>query len=126
MPDIMRAAASLEAGYKARDLVEDCLARIEDRSGEGGRAFLEVNAQAARAAADFHDAMRGHGARLHFAGIPVSIKDLFDVAGEVTTAGSAVLRGAAPASSDAPAVARLRSAGFIPIGRTNMTEFAFS
>ncbi len=61
-----------------------------------------------------------------FAGIPVSIKDLFDIAGEVTTAGSLVLRGAAPASSDAPAVARLRAAGFIPIGRTNMTEFAFS
>ena len=106
--------------------MEDCLERIEDRSGEGGRAFLEVNAQATRAAADFHDRMRAHGAHSRFAGIPVSIKDLFDIAGEVTTAGSLVLRGAAPASSDAPAVARLRAAGFIPIGRTNMTEFAFS
>ena len=126
MPDIMRAAAGLEAGGNARDLVDDCLARIEDRAGEGGRAFLQVNAQGARAAADFHDRMRALGTGSRFAGIPVSIKDLFDVAGEVTTAGSVVLRGAPRASSDAPAVARLRAAGFIPIGRTNMTEFAFS
>jgi aspartyl-tRNA(Asn)/glutamyl-tRNA(Gln) amidotransferase subunit A len=56
----------------------------------------------------------------------VSIKDLFDIAGDVTTAGSTVLRDAAPAKQDAPSVARLRAAGFIPIGRTNMTEFAFS
>jgi aspartyl-tRNA(Asn)/glutamyl-tRNA(Gln) amidotransferase subunit A len=56
----------------------------------------------------------------------VSVKDLFDVAGDVTTAGSVALADAAPASEDAPVIARLRAAGFIPIGRTNMTEFAFS
>ena len=61
-----------------------------------------------------------------FAGIPVSIKDLFDIAGDVTTAGSIALRDQRPAAQDAPAVARLRAAGFISIGRSNMTEFAFS
>jgi aspartyl-tRNA(Asn)/glutamyl-tRNA(Gln) amidotransferase subunit A len=60
------------------------------------------------------------------AGIPVSIKDLFDVAGEVTAAGSTVLAGAAAATTDCPAVARLRAAGAALAGRTNMVEFAFS
>jgi aspartyl-tRNA(Asn)/glutamyl-tRNA(Gln) amidotransferase subunit A len=59
-------------------------------------------------------------------GIPVSIKDLFDVAGEVTAAGSAVLAGAAAAAADCPAVSRLRAAGAALAGRTNMVEFAFS
>jgi aspartyl-tRNA(Asn)/glutamyl-tRNA(Gln) amidotransferase subunit A len=61
-----------------------------------------------------------------FAGIPVSIKDLFDIEGQVTRAGSRALEDSAPAEADAPAVARLRRAGFVVIGRTNMTEFAFS
>lgn len=60
------------------------------------------------------------------AGIPVSIKDLFDVAGEVTAAGSTVLAGAAAAAADCPAVTRLRAAGAALAGRTNMVEFAFS
>jgi aspartyl-tRNA(Asn)/glutamyl-tRNA(Gln) amidotransferase subunit A len=60
------------------------------------------------------------------AGIPVSVKDLFDVAGPVTTAGSRVLASAAPARADAVAVARLRAAGAALVGRTNMVEFAFS
>src|SRR4029077_2802773 len=61
-----------------------------------------------------------------FAGIPVSIKDLFDIKGQVTRAGSRVLADSAAAEADAPVVARLRRAGFIVIGRTNMTEFAYS
>jgi aspartyl-tRNA(Asn)/glutamyl-tRNA(Gln) amidotransferase subunit A len=61
-----------------------------------------------------------------FAGIPVSIKDLFDINGQVTRAGSRALDDSAPAEADASAVARLRRAGFIVIGRTNMTEFAYS
>jgi aspartyl-tRNA(Asn)/glutamyl-tRNA(Gln) amidotransferase subunit A len=126
MHSIATVTASLDRGRKARDLVEEVLARIEDRTGEGQRTFLKVDADAARAGADFHDRMRARGAHAPFAGIPVSIKDLFDIAGDVTTAGSLVLREAAPATADAPAVARLRAAGFIPIGRTNMTEFAFS
>lgn len=59
-------------------------------------------------------------------GLPVSVKDLFDVAGEATQAGSVVLQGAAPAAQDCPAVARLRAAGALMAGRTNMSEFAFS
>ena len=60
------------------------------------------------------------------AGLAVSIKDLFDVAGDVTTAGSTVLAGRTPAEADAPAVQRLRQAGAALIGRTHMPEFAFS
>ena len=111
----------------SRELVAECLARISDPYGEGARTFLRVDAAGAGAAADRVDSLRRRGAPIGpYAGIPVSIKDLFDVAGEVTTAGSVVLRDAAPAPVDATAVARLREAGFIVIGRTNMTEFAFS
>ena len=63
---------------------------------------------------------------LPLAGIPVSIKDLFDVAGQTTAAGSTVLANAPPAAEDCPAVARLRAAGAVIAGRTNMVEFAFS
>jgi aspartyl-tRNA(Asn)/glutamyl-tRNA(Gln) amidotransferase subunit A len=66
------------------------------------------------------------GATGPLAGWPLSVKDLYDVAGEVTRAGSVALDGAAPAAADAPAVARLRAAGAVVVGRTNMTEFAFS
>jgi aspartyl-tRNA(Asn)/glutamyl-tRNA(Gln) amidotransferase subunit A len=59
-------------------------------------------------------------------GMPVSVKDLFDVAGEVTAAGSRIRRDDPPALRDAPVVARLRAAGAVPVGRTNMSEFAFS
>ena len=127
MPSLLQLKAELARGGTSRKLVEQCLSRIDDKSGEGGRVFLKVNAADALAAAEYYDRLRAHGASPSpFAGIPVSIKDLFDVAGEVTTAGSVVLRGAAAAARDAPCVARLRAAGFIPIGRTNMTEFAFS
>jgi aspartyl-tRNA(Asn)/glutamyl-tRNA(Gln) amidotransferase subunit A len=117
----------LATGASSRSLVEACLARIADPAGEGRRAFIKVSADAALAASDQHDRQRAGGApSAPFAGIPVSIKDLFDVAGEVTTAGSVVLKDAPPATADAPAVARLRAAGFVPVGRTNMTEFAYS
>ena len=121
-------AADLAAARtSSRELVESCIANIESSHGEGARAFLKVHAEQAAIAAEFHDRMRRSGASsLPYAGIPVSVKDLFDVAGDTTTAGSVVLRGAAPATRDAVAIARLRAAGFIVIGRTNMTEFAFS
>jgi len=128
----MRTLAQLVADLEgrrtsSRALVEECVARIEAPSGEGGRVFVKYDAPGALAAADYHDRMRDLGAAASpFAGIPISIKDLFDVRGEVTTAGSVVLRSAPAAERDAPAVARLRAAGFISLGRTNMTEFAFS
>src|SRR5436190_6274952 len=127
MPSLLQLTADLGRAMKSCGLVEQCLARIADQSGEGQRAFLKIHAEDALAAAEFYDRLRACGAAPSpFAGIPVSIKDLFDIAGDVTTAGSVVLKGASPARNDAPAVARLRAAGFIPIGRTNMTEFAFS
>jgi aspartyl-tRNA(Asn)/glutamyl-tRNA(Gln) amidotransferase subunit A len=58
-------------------------------------------------------------------GLPVSVKDLYDVGGDVTRAGSTLLANAPPAPADAPAVARLRAAGAVIVGRTNMVEFAF-
>ena len=128
MPTLADLASALANGRKtSRDLVEECITQIADPNGEGSRAFLKVHAAQAHAAADVHDRSRQHGAAASpFAGIPVSIKDLFDIAGDVTMAGSIALRDAAPAARDAAAVARMKAAGFIPIGRTNMTEFAFS
>ena len=111
----------------SRQLVTDCLTRIAANTGEGARIFLKVYGEQALATADFYDRMRQQGARLNpFAGIPVSIKDLFDVAGDTTRAGSTILKDEPIAERDARAVSRLRAAGFIVIGRTNMTEFAFS
>ncbi len=110
-----------------RERLEDCLARIADPAGEGKRAFTRLYTDQARAVADAQDRMLAAGAALGpLAGVIVAIKDLFDVAGEPTTAGSIALRDAAPASRDAPIVARLRAAGALIIGKTNMTEFAFS
>lgn len=121
-------ASALESGATtSRALVEACLARIDDPDGEGRRAFLHVSRKHAQTAADAMDVLRqANAAPSRYAGIPVSIKDLFDAAGEVTCAGSRVLANAAPAKHDAVAVARLKRAGFVVIGRTNMTEFAFS
>jgi aspartyl-tRNA(Asn)/glutamyl-tRNA(Gln) amidotransferase subunit A len=121
-------AEALRAGRTtSRGLVEQALERIEDPSGQGAIAFVHVDAARARAAADAHDALRRAGTVLSpLAGIPVSIKDLFDIEGQVTRAGSRALAHALPASADAVAVARLRRAGGVLIGRTNMSEFAFS
>ncbi len=127
MQTLAQAAGRLSAGTTSRELVEACLARIDDATGEGRRAFLKVSGASARARADLIDLLRRQGAApSRFAGIPISLKDLFDVAGEVTTAGSRVLKDMAPARRDARCVARLTAAGFVPVGRTNMTEFAFS
>jgi len=110
----------------SRELTEQALARIADPAGEGARAFMKVYADSARADADHADRLRKAGVRRSKVdGLPVSVKDLFDVAGDVTRAGSKLLAGAAPAAADAPAVARLRSAGAVILGRTNMVEFAF-
>jgi aspartyl-tRNA(Asn)/glutamyl-tRNA(Gln) amidotransferase subunit A len=128
LPTIASLADDLEAGRtSARKLVEECIARIADPNGEGQRTFIHVDKDAALYAADAMDALRrAKAAPSRFAGIPISIKDLFDIRGQVTRAGSRALEDSAPAEADAPVVARLRQAGFIVIGRTNMTEFAFS
>ena len=120
-------AADLAAGRTtSRALVESALARIADPAGEGGRAFMKVYAESARADADQADRLRKAGiVRSAVDGLPVSVKDLFDVGGDVTRAGSKLLAGAPPAQADAPAVARLRAAGAVLVGRSNMVEFAF-
>ena len=127
-PALATLADDLDSGRtSARKLVDECLARIADTAGEGARAFIHVDAEAAIEAAEAMDRLREvKAAPSPFAGIPVSIKDLFDINGQVTRAGSRALDGSAPAEADASAVARLRRAGFIVIGRTNMTEFAYS
>ena len=127
-PTLATLADDLDSGRtSARKLVDECLARIADTTGEGMRAFIHVDAEAAIEAAEAMDRLREvKAAPSPFAGIPVSIKDLFDINGQVTRAGSRALDDSAPAEADASAVARLRRAGFIVIGRTNMTEFAYS
>ena len=108
------------------ELVERALAAIDAPQGEGERAFLLVDRDNAIAAAENADRRRTGATPAPFSGIPISVKDLFDVRGQVTRAGSRLLQGSVPASADATVVARLRHAGFIVIGRTNMTEFAYS
>ena len=128
-PTLAALAADLDAGRtSARKLVDQCLANIADKDGEGARAFIHVDADAAIEAAEAMDRLREvKAAPSRFAGIPVSIKDLFDIKGQVTRAGSRALEeDGTPAEIDAPVVARLRRAGFVVIGRTNMTEFAYS
>jgi aspartyl-tRNA(Asn)/glutamyl-tRNA(Gln) amidotransferase subunit A len=127
MKPVAALAADLAAGKtSSRELVELALARIADPAGEGARAFLKTYADLARAEADVADKLRRAGiVRSPVDGLPVSVKDLFDVGGDVTRAGSKVLADAPPARADAPVVARLRAAGAILIGRTNMVEFAF-
>lgn len=111
------------ADVSRRELVEACLAEAEKSSA----IFTRLYPDAARAAASHADAMRAAGVRLSpLAGLPVSVKDLVDIEGEATLAGSVVLNDAAPAKTDAPVVKRLRNAGAAIIGKTNMTEFAFS
>ena len=89
--------------------------------------MIKVHAESARAMADAMDNLRRTGrAPSRYAGIPVSVKDLFDIAGEPTPAGSRVLADAPAAAAHAPVVQRMLAAGFVPVGRTNMTEFAFS
>ncbi|WP_337997701.1 amidase [Oleispirillum naphthae] len=109
----------------AESLVREALARA---AGEAGRiVFTEVFAPQAQAEARAADLYRAAGvATGPLAGLPVSVKDLFDVAGHVTRAGSRALADAPAAAADAPAVARLRAAGAVIVGHTNMTEFAFS
>jgi len=111
-----------------RERLEAALARIDDAKGEGTRACLIVYRESARAAAEAADARAKAGVSLGpLDGAIVSIKDLFDVAGEVTRAGSPlVAEEGKPAAEDAVVVRRLRSAGCVIIAKTNMTEFAYS
>jgi len=110
----------------SRERLEEILNRLQARARDE-RVFTRLYVEAARAAADAADARRKAGISLGpLDGMIVSIKDLFDVAGEPTLAGSVLRRTAAPATADAAIVARLRRAGAVIIGKTAMTEFAFT
>jgi aspartyl-tRNA(Asn)/glutamyl-tRNA(Gln) amidotransferase subunit A len=110
-----------------RDALEATLAAIADPAGEGARICLSVYAEPARAAADAADARARNGLSLGaIDGMIITIKDLFDVAGETTRAGSKVLVGKPAARQDAPVVTRLRQAGAVIVAKTNMSEFAFT
>ncbi len=128
LPTLNELSRALADGkVTSRTLAEACLEHIQDKDGEGRRTFLQVDADAIRQTADAMDRLRAvNAAPSRFAGIPISIKDLFDVQGEVTRAGSRALADAAPAARDATVIARVRQAGFVIMGRTNMTEFAYS
>jgi aspartyl-tRNA(Asn)/glutamyl-tRNA(Gln) amidotransferase subunit A len=112
----------------AREGLEAALGRIDDPKGEGARACLTVYRDQAKAAADAADARAKAGVSLGpLDGTIVSIKDLFDVAGEVTRVGSKVFaEEGKPATADAPVVRRLRAGGAVVVAKTNMSEFAYT
>ena len=112
----------------ARERLEAALGRIDDPKGEGARTCLTVYRDQAKAAADAADARAKAGVSLGpLDGTIVSIKDLFDVAGEVTRVGSKVFaEEGTPASADAPVVGRLRAGGAVIVAKTNMSEFAYT
>jgi aspartyl-tRNA(Asn)/glutamyl-tRNA(Gln) amidotransferase subunit A len=119
-PDLAATRQSIMAGKcRATDELEAALDIAQSPACQ--YAFLRIDADPARRqAADPANAAKP------LAGLSVSIKDLFDIADQPTPAGSKVLADAPPATHDSPAVARLRAAGAALIGRTNMSEFAFS
>lgn len=129
---MIRNLIDLSRGLKAGrissvDLVQEVFQAVDLAGEEGARIFLTVYQEAAEAQASWIDEARCNGIDLpRYAGIPIAIKDLFDVAGEVTRAGSKVLDAQPPASADAEVVRRLRRAGFVIVGKNNMTEFAYS
>ncbi len=120
--------ASLASGKAtSRQLVEASFAAATDPAGEGARTFTRLYVESAIQAADAIDEGHHYGLSARpLLGLPISVKDLFDVAGEPTPAGSTVLADAPPARKDAEVINRLRVVGAVLVGRTNMTEFAFS
>jgi len=119
IPDLIATRQALRGSQSdAATEIERAIAAA--RSAAGAPAFLRTTFDAARRAA------AASAPQQPLAGLAVSVKDLFDMAGETTAAGSTVLAGAPPAARDSVAVARLRAAGAALIGRTHMVEFAFS
>ncbi|NMG65228.1 amidase [Azoarcus indigens] len=128
LPTIELLAAELAAGRRsAVELTTAALGRATDLAGEGARVFTRIDAERAMAAASASDTLRAAGiVRSPLEGLPVSVKDLFDIAGQPTTAGSVLLKDAPPAARNAVVIDRLIAAGAVIVGRTNMTEFAYS
>jgi len=125
-PTVASAAAALAAGaLTATELTRSALARA--RLPAARAVFTRLREEHALLEATASAALRSAGVvPSPLAGLPISVKDLFDIRGETTTAGSAALADRNPAAEDAEAVRRLRVSGAVLIGRTNMTELAFS
>ncbi len=128
IPSLHQHSEDLRSGRSSSlELTERALELAAAADGEGARVFTRLYADSARAAASAADTLRAAGlTRSPIDGLPVSIKDLFDVAGETTLAGSVALRGYPAATESAVVVQRLITAGAVIVGRTNMTEFAYS
>ncbi len=128
METISELARSMAAGeVTSAALTKACLDRLLDPKGEGSRTFTMIDPERSVAVAGLIDKARADGKPLSpLAGLPVSVKALFDIEGKVTHAGSKLLRNAPIAKADAVAVLRLRDAGMVVMGHTNMTEFAYS
>ncbi len=125
LPPIAALRQQLHTPGSHERLLDEVLQRA--RAPAAAHVFTAWFEAEARAAARAADAARAGGQALPpLAGLPVSVKGLFDVAGHVTLAGSQRLRGAPPAAQDAAVVARLRAAGAALLGHSNLTEFAFS
>lgn len=107
--------------------LDRALARIHPSDADRTMAFTAVFEDSARREAEASDERAAAGASYGpLDGRIVSIKALFDVAGTITNSGSALLRGLAPAVDDAVVLKHLRAAGAVIVGKTQMTEFAFS
>ncbi len=132
LPDIHAARQAVQHGRTSfAELMEQSIAAAQ--APACAHTFRHTDFMAARQCAQQADADRlaqpaffSAVSRQPLAGLSTSIKDLFDMAGQATPAGSVALADAPPAAQDAAAVARLRSAGAAVVARTNMVEFAFS
>ena len=128
LPTISDINSEFELGsLSSIELIHSCLDRILDPAGEGARVFIQLNSANSRKLATISYQQRAAGVQKSpLMGLPVSVKDLFDVEGEKTLAGSRVREDIPDSTTNAVVIQRLLQAGAILIGRTNMTEFAYS
>jgi amidase len=116
----------IQRGYSARALTETCLSRIESLNHSSGaiNAVIELNPDALKIAGELDRERQAKGPRSPLHGVPVLIKDNIDVKGPMLTSGGSLALMDTPAPRDAPLVARLRAAGAIILGKTNLSEWA--
>ncbi|MFD1745571.1 amidase [Rhizobium helianthi] len=127
-PSVAEAAGLLDSGaVSSLTLTQAAIACMDDPRGEGQRVMVRRNDERALKLAEASDLVRQAGQkRSPLEGLTVSIKDLFDLKGETTLAGSIALKGRPPALQNAVVVQRLLAAGAVITGTTTMSEFAFS
>jgi aspartyl-tRNA(Asn)/glutamyl-tRNA(Gln) amidotransferase subunit A len=128
MTTLWQASQQLQAGnVQPETFTQAALAAARDPEKEGARVFItRYEAQATQQAIEAGERWQARQSRSPIDGLPISIKDLFDVKGEATTAGSRLLSDAPVATANASVVEKLNRAGAAIVGKTNMTEFAFS